>query len=277
MRTFRFGHGSWDLGQRVYLMGIVNCTPDSFSDGGHYFHWEDAVTRAETLLADGADVVDLGGESTRPGHQPVSVAEEWGRLGPVLTELRHRRPDAVISVDTHKAEVAARAIAAGADIINDIWGLMGDPGMLRVVADSQVGVVMMFNQDPAFLPGEPAIDSMVDFFARGVLQAGEAGVGPDRILVDPGLGFGYAVEDNWTVLRNLPRFRGLGAGMLVGPSRKRFLGHLTGRPPAERDVATAAVAVLAAEAGMDVVRVHEIAPTRDAMRVWGAWKQVWQP
>lgn len=272
MRTFRFNRGEWVLGQRIYLMGVLNCTPDSFSDGGQYVALEDALQQAQVLIDEGADVIDLGAESTRPGYKPISCQEEWSRLAPVIAGIQGRWPQVVLSVDTQKACVAQKAIAAGVDIINDIWGLQGDPNMNEVVAHSRAGVIMMYNRDPVFPRGEVSIDHMLEFFERGIAQAQEAGIAPERILIDPGLGFGYAVEDNWTVLHSLSKFSGLGAGLLLGPSRKRFLGQLIDAPPQARDGVTAVVSVLAAERGMDVVRVHNIPVTRDALKVWEAWR-----
>lgn len=269
-RYFDWGRGRWGLGAKTYVMGVVNVTPDSFSDGGAYLRPEDALRHADQLIADGADMLDLGGESTRPGHRPVSAEEEWRRLEPVLKALR-RRWDGPISVDTYKGEIARRAVEEGADVINDIWGGQKDPTLWEVLAGCRVGYVLMYNRSPEFPPGAVDLGEIKASLVQALGALSALGIAGQRVLVDPGLGFAYGVEDNWTVLRALGEFSGLGAGLLLGPSRKRFLGAVTGRPPEERDVATAAVAALAVPYQIDVVRVHNVAAAKDALAVADRW------
>lgn len=258
------------MGERTYLMGILNVTPDSFSDGGYFNHVDAALARADVLWQAGADAIDLGGESTRPGYVPIDVETEWTRVAAILRALR-ARSDGVLSIDTQKAEVARRALEEGVDVVNDIWGLARDPDMLPVLAGTQAGLVMMYNRHPAFEPGTVSMQAICQFFTCQLARAQAAGVAGDRILVDPGLGFGYAVEDHWMILQHLGTCVGYGGGLLVGPSRKRFLGTLTGLPAEARDRATAAVAALAVGQGVDVVRVHNVAAVYDAVRVADRW------
>ena len=270
-RTFHFNGQHWRLGQRTYIMGILNITPDSFSDGGRYRCPDSALRQAETLISGGADMVDIGGESTRPGHLPVAADEEWQRIYPVLREMKRRWPETPVSVDTQKAMVAGWAIAEGADVINDIQGGIADPEMIPLVAKSQAGYILMFNRATPFSPGQADVDEMVNTLKSQVAHAVSMGLAGDRILIDPGLGFAYGVEDNWMVLKGLPMFSGIAAGVLVGPSRKRFLGAVTGALPQNRDWATAAVASIAAGQGMDVVRVHEVSGIRQALLAADRW------
>lgn len=247
-------------------------TPDSFSDGGCLTDADAALARAERLVEQGADGLDLGAESTRPGYASVSVEEEWKRLASPLRRIRERYPGP-ISVDTQKAEIARRALAEGADIINDIWGCAKDPEMARVLAKSRAGLVLMFNRQPAYAEGCVELAEMRRWIERQIQRLDSMGMGPGRILVDPGLGFGMGVADNWTVVKNLQAFSDLGAGILLGPSRKRFLGEVSGRPPAARDVATAALCALAVREGVDVVRVHCPDVVKDALAVADRWER----
>jgi dihydropteroate synthase len=256
------------------VMGIVNVTPDSFSDGGRLGGPEGAVAHARRLAAEGADLFDLGGESSRPGSEPVPVEEELRRVLPVVEALA---AEAVgpISVDTTKAEVARRALAAGAAIINDITAMGGDPEMATVVAEAGAGVVLMHMQGvPRTMQDDPRYEDVVrevyDFLARRVEWAGSRGIPRERIAVDPGIGFGKTVAHNLEILRNLERFATLGCAVLIGTSRKGFLGTITGRGLANRVTASAVSALAACVAGARVVRVHDVAATVDAIKVWGA-------
>ena len=270
-RRFHFNGKSWLLGQKTYIMGILNVTPDSFSDGGQYNDLGQALMRAEHLIESGADMIDIGGESTRPGHTPVAMEEEWARLAPVIRELKHRWPEMPISIDTQKAGIAARAVAEGADVINDIQGGMADPQMMATVAASQAGYILMYNRSAAFAPGKVDVEEMATTLRSQVARAQSEKLVTDRILVDPGLGFAYGVEDNWTVLQNMGKFVGIGSGLLLGPSRKRFLGVVTGRSEKDRDWATAGVASIAVGFGMDVVRVHDVLGVRQAVLATDRW------
>lgn len=263
-RHFRVGQTTWPLGQRTYIMGILNVTPDSFSDSGRYTAPDIAVAQAEKLFADGADIVDIGGESTRPGYVPVTLDEEWDRLRPVLTACA-RKGIGPISVDTQKAEIARRALDEGTSVINDVSGL-ADPQMAKVLQASLCGYVLMYHPQGAV--GETvSIEGMYRWLKTRLSQLSQAGVEVERVLIDPGLGFAYGVEANWAVIAELPALLGLGAGLLVGPSRKRFLAMVSTQPASERDAATAAISALLATQGVDVVRVHHVAMVKEAVAV----------
>lgn len=266
--------GPLDLG-RPLLMGIVNVTPDSFSDGGRFLDPAAAVAHAGRLLDDGADLLDLGAESTRPGRpQPVTPEEEWLRLSPVLTEVVRRWPAVPVSVDTVRAETAQRALDAGAWIVNDVSGLRHDPSLAEVCAAAGCGLVVMHSRGPlpelATYDHADYDDLLGDVAAelRGMVAAAtDRGLPADRVAVDPGFGFGKRPDQNLRLLDRLAALRSLGRPIVVGPSRKRFLGAVTGREAADRDVATAAACVLACERGAQVFRVHAVREAADALRV----------
>lgn len=257
------------------IMGILNVTPDSFSDGGRWLSPGDAVAHAERLLADGADLLDLGAESTRPGRPaPVPADEEWQRLAPVLGELVRRFPAVPISVDTVKATTAARALDEGAWIVNDVSGLRLDPAVADACASRGAGLVVMHSRGTldelatyAHATYADLMADVADELREAVERATGRGVTADRIAVDPGFGFGKRPGQNLQLLDRLGALRALGHPIVVGPSRKRFLGTATGREVGERDVATAAACVGAYERGAQVFRVHAAAPVRDALRV----------
>jgi dihydropteroate synthase len=251
-------------------MGILNVTPDSFSDGGRYLSPELALARAEELLAEGAAVLDIGAESSRPGARPLDALEEWGRLEPVLRALRDC--GVPLSVDTYKPEVMRRALDAGASMINDIWGLR-QPGAVAVVAGSDCAVCVMHMQgDPASMQTAPTYQDVVDevagFLAERVLILQRAGIERARIVVDPGFGFGKTTEQNYALLRGLDRFGEQGCAVLAGLSRKSMLGAVTGRPVNERVGASVAGALAAASRGARLLRVHDVALTVEALKVW---------
>jgi len=257
------------------VMSIVNVTPDSFSDGGTAFAPDLAVRAALQAVLDGADILDIGGESTRPGATPVPLDEEWARIAPVIAGVLKRCPDTIISVDTYKPEIARRAVAAGALIVNDITGLDPSGNMTEVVAQSSAGVVIMHMQGtPATMQIKPeyedVVGEVISFFHRRIQTAVQAGIAKERIAVDPGIGFGKTLEHNLTLLRNLDKFAELGCALLIGTSRKRMIGDITGRPVGERTSGSVASALHAAWHGAQVVRVHDTAATVDAIRVWNA-------
>ena len=257
------------------VMSIVNVTPDSFSDGGTAFAPDLAVRAALQALSDGADIIDIGGESTRPGATPVSLDEEWDRIAPVIAGVLKSCPDTIISVDTYKPEIARRAIAAGALIVNDITGLDPSGNMTEVVAQSSAGVVIMHMQGtPSTMQIKPEYEDVagevISFFHHRIQTAVQAGIAKERIAVDPGIGFGKTLEHNLTILRNLNKFAELGCALLIGTSRKRMIGDITGRPVGERTAGSVASALHAAWHGAQVVRVHDTAATVDAIRVWNA-------
>jgi len=256
------------------VMGIVNVTPDSFSDGGLTGTLEGAVIHALHLVAEGADLLDLGGESSRPGADPVPLEEELRRVIPVVEALTPL-VTVPISVDTTKAEVARQALRAGASIINDIRGLDGDPDLSRLVAEAGAGVVLMHMAGtPQTMQVDPRYVDVVrevrDDLARRIERAEASGIPRDRIAIDPGIGFGKTFAHNLELLRNLDRFANLGCALLVGTSRKGFLGTLTGRPVGGRATASVVSSLAAVARGANVVRVHDVGPMVDAIKVWTA-------
>ena len=264
-----------DAGARPLAMGIVNVTPDSFSDGGRHDDVEAAVAHGLALVADGADILDVGGESTRPFSEPVTAEEEWRRVGEVVRRLS-REAGVPVSIDTSKAVVAARALEAGAEIVNDVTGLEGDPDMLRVARDAAAGVCAMHMQGtPQTMQVAPRYDDVVaeihDYLRRRRDALVAAGIPLARICLDPGIGFGKTHEHNLALVAAAGRFLDLGAPILVGHSRKGFIGkaieRALGRPPtvAERDAGTAAIACRLADAGIQIVRVHAVGMVRAAL------------
>ncbi len=255
-------------------MGILNVTPDSFSDGGSYRSPAEAAKAAFRMAAEGADIIDVGGESTRPGSGPVSADEELRRILPVLRELSGKTK-AVISIDTTKAVVARAAAAAGAGIVNDTSALADDPGMAAVVRESGCAVVLMHRRGvPATMQLRPQYDSLFDELipelSARVDFALAAGIAGERILVDPGIGFGKRLEDNLELHRNLGRLRVLGRPIVFGSSRKGFIGTLTGRPAGERAFGTAASVAIAVMNGAHVLRVHDVREMREVIQVAAA-------
>ena len=266
--------GTIDLSSPAVL-GILNVTPDSFSDGGTIPDTAAVLRRAETLLGAGATMLDVGGESTRPGAEPVSAETELDRVLPAIRELVRRFPAVLISVDTVKAAVADAALDAGAAVVNDVSGLRLDEGMAEVVASRQAGLILMHSRGTvadmastahAEYPGG-VLAGVITELSSALGRARTLGVASERIVIDPGLGFGKTAAQNVEVLRGLAALRVLGRPILVGPSRKRFLGELTGRPVEERDGATAMACAMAWNAGARLFRVHDPAATRDALAI----------
>ena len=256
-------------------MGVVNVTPDSFSDGGRYLDAGAAIEHGLALEAEGAAILDVGGESTRPGAAPVSEAKELQRVIPVIEGLIERGSGARISIDTYKSGVAARALTAGATLVNDVTALRGDPEMAGVVAAAGADCCLMHMLgDPRTMQRDPHYDDVVNdikaFLAERMAFAAQAGIARERILLDPGIGFGKTVAHNLELLRRLDEFLDLGRPVLIGTSRKSFLGRLTGRDVDDRVAATIATCVLAYERGASVFRVHDVAPVRDALTVTAA-------
>jgi len=253
-----------DLGSRTHVMGILNVTPDSFSDGGRYADAEPALAHARDMAAAGADIIDIGGESTRPGAAPLAQEEELRRIIPLIERLSAelRVP---ISVDTYKSSVAKKAIEAGAAIVNDISGLRFSPDMANVVADTGVAVVIMhIKGTPRDMQQNPVYDDVVGdvmaYLEEGIEIAVKAGVDREKILIDPGIGFGKTLEHNLIILNRLQEFRALGRPILLGPSRKKFIGTVLGIPvPEQRVDGTAAAVALGIERGARVLRVHDVA------------------
>jgi dihydropteroate synthase len=259
------------LHTRVHIMGVLNVTPDSFSDGGRYLEPTAAIARVLDIVEEGADLIDIGAESSRPGAHPVAEPEELRRLLPVVKEVC-RRIQVPVSIDTTKAEVAQRAMDSGAAIINDVSALRFDPLMAKVVADTGAGLVLMHMQGtPQNMQRAPVYSDVVEevrsFLAERLEVATEAGIGPDRILLDPGIGFGKNLEHNLTLLGQLGRIPVLGRPLLVGVSRKAFIGHVLGRRVDERLMGTAGAVAAAVLGGARVIRVHDVGPMRDVVRM----------
>jgi dihydropteroate synthase len=260
-------------GERTYVMGIVNATPDSFSGDG-LPDAESAVRYALHQIGAGADIVDIGAESTRPGSQPIEAALEAERLLPVVRGVRARAPDALISVDTFKAAVFHDAFAAGGDILNSVWGL--DDELLRAAVVSRSPIVIMHNKRVAIYERD-VVDEVLAYLDACARRATDAGMPPDRIILDPGIGFGKTPDHNIAVLGALDRVVGLGFPTLVGTSRKSTIGKLTGRDVGERTYGTAATVALAVAAGIDIVRVHDVSKMRDVVAVADAVVRGWRP
>ncbi len=268
-----------DLGKRPLLMGIVNITPDSFSDGGRFFNPEAAVGQALKLLDDGADLLDLGGESTRPNAKPISPAEEQARVLPALQAILKARPDTVVSVDTYHAETAAAAVASGAEIINDVSGLQWDSAMAETLARLQPGAILMHTRGkptewrtlPPLAP-EEVMSLVLNGLRHTLVEAAAAGIPRETIVLDPGFGFGKLGPDNFILLHHLAELHQLGFPILAGLSRKRFLtAHLTSPTPAQVLEATTAAHLECIHAGAHILRVHEIPPAlRAAVLTLGA-------
>ncbi len=261
------------MANRPLVFGVLNVTPDSFSDGGLWDSPENAIEHARAMVADGADVIDVGGESTRPGAARIDDGEERRRVEPVIRALV---ADGIsVSLDTMRAETARLGIDLGVDYINDVSGGLSDPAMLGVVADSDVTYIAMHWRgesdvmDGNATYGDVTRDVLTELRARIDAALG-AGVGPGKLWIDPGLGFAKTADHNWQLLRDLNQFVALGYPVLVGASRKRFLSPF-GEAPADRDQATAIISVLSAEAGVAAVRVHDVARTTEALRVRSAW------
>jgi dihydropteroate synthase len=261
--------------ERPLVMGILNVTADSFSDGGRFLTRDAALKRAEKMLADGADIIDIGGESTRPGAPPVLLDEELTRVVPIVEALRAM--NVPLSVDTYKPAVMRASLDAGADLINDIWGLRQE-GALDAVKDSTCGlcVMHMLGEPRTMQSGEPVYDDVVGdvrtFFAERLEAIAKAGIANERVSLDPGYGFGKTVAHNYALLAKLTETRPIGSNyaLLAGMSRKSMLGAVTGRGASERLAASVAAAVCAAERGAAIIRVHDIAETVDALKIWRA-------
>jgi dihydropteroate synthase len=277
--TLRWGAHTLALGKQTAIMGIVNVTPDSFSDGGRFFSPEAAVTQARRLVADGADIIDIGGESTRPFAQSVSAREEMNRVVPVVKALAAAIP-VPISIDTTKAEVAEAAAAAGASIINDISALRMDPAIAQVAARRDLPVILMHMQgEPRTMQVNPSYGDVVaevfDFLDQAMQRAAAAGIDPAKIILDPGIGFGKTVEHNLLLIKNLQKLARLNAPVLVGPSRKAFIRNLLKEPlgheprPDDPEVESGTQAAVAAAVmhGAHILRIHNVAHSRAMLRV----------
>jgi dihydropteroate synthase len=253
------------------IMGILNVTPDSFSDGGQFDSAASACSQAEALLVSGADIIDVGGESTRPFAEPVTEKEELTRVIPVIRAIR-RKHSIPISIDTTKAEVARHALEAGADIINDISALRKDPKMIELVRQTSVPLIIMHMQGtPGDMQLKPqyknVVTEVVGFFQERLAWLAEQGIDSSRITVDPGIGFGKSLAHNLSLLKNLAEIKALGCPLLLGHSRKRFIADITGFEVEDRDLPTAVISALTCASGVDILRVHDVAATRQALQM----------
>ena len=275
------GVGDRTLGPDPVLVGVLNVTPDSFSDGGDFLDPEAAVAHAATMLDEGARIIDVGGESTRPGSDPIPPEEEARRVVPVIREMLIERPDAIVSIDTYRAGTAGAALEAGARIVNDVTALRGDPRMAALVADARCPVVLMHMLgEPKTMQRDPRYDDVVrevrDFLAARAEHAVAAGVKEESIILDPGIGFGKTLEHNLALLNHLDSLAELGFPVLVGASRKRFIGKITGAEEAEERVfGTVAANVIAYERGATFFRVHDVRANREALAVAEAVRRGW--
>jgi dihydropteroate synthase len=279
--TWRCGRFLFDFSkrQRPLVMGILNATPDSFSDGGKFRTPSDAIAQAERMIANGADIIDIGGESTRPGAEPVSLQEELDRVLPVIEALKDC--GVALSIDTYKAETMRQAIKAGVDCVNDIWALRQEGAVEAVLesnknnSDKPCGIVLMHMQrDPQTMQFDPEYQDVIGevkafLQERAELLQGQ-GITQDRIAIDPGFGFGKSLEHNLNMLTNFDLFSQLGYPVLAGISRKSMLGKLTGRDTNERVAPSIAAAILAADRGARIIRVHDVQETVDALKIWEA-------
>lgn len=264
------------LGSKVLIMGVLNVTPDSFSDGGQFIDPGAACDRAQQMMAEGADLIDIGGESTRPGALYVSEDEEIKRIRPILTVLG-RHTNIPLSIDTRKAAVARVALDLGAVMINDVSALQDDPKMAQLVRDTEAGVILMHRQGHSVTMQkaphyEDVIGEVKTFLAERVEMAQSMGISPDHIIVDPGIGFGKTLNHNLKILANIGEFLQLGQPVLIGFSRKAFIGELTGKSVREREMGNAAALTTAVWQGAHILRVHEVGAMNDAIRVAQALK-----
>ena len=246
----------FDYGKKTYIMGILNVTPDSFSDGGDFTNVEIALKHAKDMVDEGADIIDLGGESTRPGHTFVSAQEEIKRIVPVISRLKEEI-NVPISVDTYKSEVAKEALELGVDMINDVWGLTYDEDMAEVIGKYDASVCIMHNQEGSEYDKD-IMESIKEFLQNSIDKALKAGIKKEKIVLDPGIGFGKTFEQNLEVLRRLDELKDLGYPVLLGTSRKSVLGNIVNVKPKDRVDATVATTVLGIRDGVDIVRVHDV-------------------
>lgn len=270
---------SLDFSRKTYIMGILNVTPDSFSENGLYFDGSDAIKRAWRMAEEGADIIDIGGESTRPGSEPLPIEEELRRIIPIIKALS-KEISVPMSIDTYKSEVAQRALDAGASIVNDISGLRFDPGMAKVVSEHKVPVVIMhIKGTPKDMQKNPVyaalIPEIMDSLRESIQVAKDAGISEDKIIIDPGIGFGKTFDQNLEIIHNLSAFTLMEKTVLIGPSRKAFIGRALGDvPPEQRLEGTAAAVAISILNGADIVRVHDVKEMVKVARMADAIKRM---
>ncbi|CAI8299303.1 MAG: Dihydropteroate synthase [Opitutia bacterium UBA7350] len=266
-KTFHTRRKDLPLGQQTHFAGILNLTPDSFSDGGDFNHMAAAKAHFHSMVREGAVIIDIGGESTRPGFEPVSELEELERVIPFIESIREET-DVLISVDTSKSAVAAAALTAGADIINDIWGAQGDPAMAGVIGSAKAGCILMHNRPAEAAGVGDVVAGILDFWEASVARVLEAGVGAGSILLDPGLGFGKTYEENWEIMRQLKELQTAGYPLLLGASRKSMLARLLQiEDPKARLSGTLGTTACAIQSGVDFLRVHDVRENRECADV----------
>jgi dihydropteroate synthase len=268
---FRIKGGEIELGKRTLVMGVLNVTPDSFSDGGLYFDKQLAIDRALQMVEEGADIIDIGGESTRPFSDPVPLEEELRRVIPVIEAIAPKVA-VPISIDTYKAKVASEALQAGASIVNDISGLRFDPDLARVVSENGAGLILMhIKGTPKTMQLDPHYEDVIleikEFLKESIKKAESEGVHPDSIVIDPGIGFGKKLNHNLEIFRRLRELEELGKPILVGPSRKSFIGEILGVPVSERLYGTLGAVAYCALKGVHIVRVHDVKAVRQVLDI----------
>ncbi len=273
--TWRCGRFLFDFTKRQYpiVMGILNATPDSFSDGGKFRTPQDAIAQAERMIANGVDLIDIGGESTRPGAEPVALQEELDRVLPVIEVLKHC--GVALSIDTYKAETMRQALNAGVDCVNDVWALRQEGAVNAILENTHCGIVLMHMQrNPQTMQFDPEYQDVIADVSLFLQERAQVlmtvGIEANRIAIDPGFGFGKSLEHNLNLLKNFAAFSKLGYPVLAGLSRKSMLGKITGKDTNERVASSVAAAIMAAERGAKIVRVHDVPETVDALKLWGA-------
>jgi len=267
LRTFFTNRRSLFLGRNSHIVGILNLTPDSFSDGGDYIDINAASLHAHQMVQSGASIIDIGGESTRPGYDPVTVEEEIHRVVPFIKKIRPYT-QALLSIDTSKSDVADAALKAGADIVNDVWGAQRDPNMAAVIASHSAACILMHNRPPEQAGCGKVMQSVRSFLMTSTKLVRQAGVREDSIALDPGLGFGKTYEENWEIMRQLSDLKDLGYPILIGASRKSMLAKLLDREsPKSRLSGTLATTALAIQSGVDFIRVHDVLENADCAAV----------
>lgn len=260
----KIGTREFDTKHHTYVMGILNVTPDSFSDGGKWNQRDRALKHVEEMIADGADILDVGGESTRPGHEQISDEEEIARVTPVI-EVIKKEFDIPVSIDTYKSKVAEAALRSGADLVNDIWGFLYDDKMAEVVKRYQVAACLMHNREQAIY--KDFLTDMCADLRKCIKKAKTAGIGDDKIILDPGVGFGKTYEMNLDVMKHLSIFHELGYPLLLGTSRKSMIGNALNLPVTEREEGTLVTTVMAVEQGYGFVRVHDVKKNKRAIQM----------
>ena len=252
----KIGCKEFDFFEKTYIMGILNVTPDSFSDGGKYLTVDKSVEHVKKMLYDGADIIDIGGESTRPGHIPISADEEISRIVPIIKGIKANIKDVVISVDTSKSQVAKEAILAGADLINDVWGLKKDKDMAKIIAEHDIPCCLMHNKEVSSYSN--LMEDIRTELAESIRIAIKSGISEDMIIVDPGIGFGKTYEENLIIMNNLDEIKSLGFPLLLGASRKSVIGNTLNLPVEERVEGTIATTVIGIIKGCNIIRVHDV-------------------